>query len=59
MSKKFACSCTVTKEDSGKEIITLTGEFMYEVEEFLTEKFKELKPENFKMIETKKKEKNN
>ena len=36
LSKKLACSCTVTKEDNGEESITLTGEFADDVLEFLT-----------------------
>ena len=36
LSKKLACSCTVTKEDNGEESITLTGEFAEDVLEFLT-----------------------
>ena len=45
-SKKFACSCTVTKEDNGTECITLTGEFADDVFEFLTTTFPNIKPEN-------------
>lgn len=45
-SKKFACSSTVTKEDNGLECITLTGEFGYEIVEFICEKFPQIKPEN-------------
>lgn len=52
-SKKFACSSTVTKEDNGTECITLTGEFGYEIVEFLTEKFPNIKAENCKVIEPK------
>ena len=36
LSKKLACSCTVTKEDNGEDSITLTGEFADDVLEFLT-----------------------
>lgn len=39
LSKKFACSANVSKEDNGQEIITLTGEFAYEIKEFLEEKY--------------------
>ena len=45
-SKKFACSCTVTKEDNGTECITLTGEFADDVFDFLTTTFPNIKPEN-------------
>ena len=55
-SKKFACSSTVTKEDNGKEGITLTGEFGYEIVDFLTEKFPNIKPEMCQVKEPKKKE---
>jgi density-regulated protein DRP1 len=37
-SKKFACSSTVTKE-ANKDCIVLTGEFTYEIVDFLREKF--------------------
>ena len=37
-SKKFACSSTVSKENN-KECIVLTGEFTYEIVDFLKEKF--------------------
>ena len=37
-SKKFACSSTVTKE-ANKDCIVLTGEFTYEIVDFLKEKF--------------------
>jgi density-regulated protein DRP1 len=57
-SKKFACSSTVTKEDNGTECITLTGEFGYEIVEFLVEKFPAIvKPELCKIVEPKKKAK--
>ncbi len=54
-SKKFACSSTVTKEDNGMEGITLTGEFGYEIVEFLTGKFPEIKASMCKIKEPKKK----
>lgn len=38
LSKKFACSATVSKEN-GKDCITLTGEFANEVLSFICEKF--------------------
>lgn len=37
-SKKFACSSTVSKENN-KDCIVLTGEFTYEIVDFLKEKF--------------------
>jgi density-regulated protein DRP1 len=55
-SKKFACSSTVTKEENGTECITLTGEFGYEIVDFLVEKFPTIvKPDMFKIVEPKKK----
>ena len=56
-SKKFACSSTVTKEDNGKEGITLTGEFGYEIVDYLTEKFPNIKPEMCQVKEPKEKKK--
>lgn len=38
LSKKFACSATVTKEN-GQDCITLTGEFADEIKYFICEKF--------------------
>jgi density-regulated protein DRP1 len=52
-SKKFACSSTVTKEDNGQEGITLTGEFGYEIVDFLVEKYPTIKPEMCKVKEPK------
>ena len=52
-SKKFACSSTVTKEDDGREGITLTGEFGYEIVDFLVEKFPTIKPDMCKVKEPK------
>lgn len=53
-SKKFACSANVTKEDNGQEVITLTGEFMLEMREYLLEKFGNiLKDKDIKLIEAK------
>jgi len=37
-SKKFACSSTVSKENN-KDCVVLTGEFTYEIVDFLKEKF--------------------
>lgn len=57
LSKKFACSANVTKEADGQEIITLTGEFMYELQEYLlsNKPFCDvLKKSDFKLIEGKK-----
>ncbi len=56
-SKKFACSSTVTKEDNGKEGVTLTGEFGYEIVDYLTEKFPNIKPEMCQVKEPKEKKK--
>lgn len=55
-SKKFACSSTVTKEVNNTECITLTGEFGYDIVEFLTQKFPNIKEENCKVIEEKPKQ---
>lgn len=55
LSKKFACSATVTKEADNSDSITLTGEFLYEMQEFLLEKFGNiLKESDFKLITPKK-----
>ena len=43
LSKKLACSCTVTKEDNGEDSITLTGEFADDVLEFLTTNYPNIK----------------
>lgn len=45
-SKKFACSCTVTKEDNGTECITLTGEFADEVYDYIIDNLTNVKAEN-------------
>lgn len=58
LSKKFACSATVTKEENGQEGITLTGEFLYELQDYLMEKHDNLKVEDFKLIQPKSKEAN-
>ena len=51
LSKKCACSATVTKEDNGQEVITLTGEFAVEIQEFLLLKFPTiLKEKDFKIL---------
>jgi len=51
LSKKCACSATVTKEDNGQEVITLTGEFAIEIQEFLLIQFGTiLKEKDFKVI---------
>lgn len=53
-SKKFACSANVTKEDNGQEVITLTGEFMLEMRDYLLEKFGNiLKDKDIKLVEAK------
>ena len=46
LSKKLACSCTVTKEDNGTECITLTGEFADEIFDYLTNTYDNIKAEN-------------
>jgi density-regulated protein len=48
-SKKFACSANVSKEDNGQEIITMTGEFAYELQSFLIEKYA-FKESDFKIL---------
>lgn len=58
LSKKFACSATVTKEENGQEGITLTGEFLYELQDYLMEKHDNLKVEDFKLVQPKTKEAN-
>lgn len=45
-SKKFACSCTVTKEEDGSECVTLTGEFADDVFDYLTTTYPNIKQEN-------------
>jgi density-regulated protein DRP1 len=46
LSKKLACSCTVTKEDNGEDSITMTGEFADDVLEFLTTTFPNIEAKN-------------
>lgn len=51
LSKKFACSANVTKEDDNTECITMTGEFKFECKDFLLEKFPDiLKPEDIQIL---------
>ncbi len=51
LSKKFACSANVTKEDDNTECITMTGEFKFECKDYLLEKFPDvLKPEDIHII---------
>lgn len=51
LSKKCACSATVTKEENGQEVITLTGEFAIEIQEFLLIQFATiLKEKDFKIV---------
>ena len=54
-SKKFACSSSVAKEDNGLEYVQLTGEFGYDLIDFLCEKNPNIKPEMCKVKENKKK----
>jgi density-regulated protein DRP1 len=55
-SKKFACSSSVAKEDNGQEYVQLTGEFGYDLINFLVEKFPGvIKAEMCKVKENKKK----
>jgi density-regulated protein DRP1 len=55
-SKRFACSSSVAKEDNGQEYIQLTGEFNYELIDFLVEKFSGvIKADMCKVKEIKKK----
>ena len=49
LSKKLACSCTVTKEDNGEDSITLTGEFADDVKDFILENFKNIEEKNIQM----------
>ena len=49
LSKKMACSCTVTKEDNGEDSITLTGEFADDVKDFILENFKNIEEKNIQM----------
>ena len=51
-SKKFACSSTVSKEN-GKDCICLTGEFTYEIVDFLKEKFPIITEDNCHISEVK------
>lgn len=50
LSKKFACSANVSKNESGQDEIVLTGEFGLEIREFLLLNFNILKETSFKMI---------
>ena len=49
LSKKMACSCTVTKEDNGEDSITLTGEFADDVKDFILENFKNIEEKNIQV----------
>lgn len=49
-SKKFACSSSITRENNA-EFITLTGDFGYDIIEYLIAEFPQLKQSNFKFIE--------
>lgn len=52
-SKKFACSSSVQKEENGTESIVLTGEFGYDLVDFLVEKYPNIKAENCQVKEPK------
>lgn len=56
LSKKFACSSSVAKDEENKDSIVMTGEFEDDLKDFLMEKFKTLKDENFHIDRIKKKE---
>jgi density-regulated protein DRP1 len=56
LSKKFACSSSVSKDEENKDSIVMTGEFEDDLKDFLMEKFKTLKEENFHIDRIKKKE---
>lgn len=56
LSKKFACSSTVNKDEENKDAIFMTGEFEDDLVDFLMDKFKTLKIENFHIDRIKKKE---
>jgi len=56
LSKKFACSSTVNKDEENKDAIFMTGEFEDDLKDFLMEKFKTLKDEHFHIDRIKKKE---
>lgn len=56
LSKKFACSSSVSKDEENKDSIVMTGEFEDDLKDFLMEKFKNLKEENFHIDRIKKKE---
>ena len=54
LSKKFACSSSVSKDDSNVDCIMMTGEFEDDLKDFLLEKFKNLKEENIHIERSKK-----
>jgi density-regulated protein DRP1 len=56
LSKKFACSSTVNKDEENKDAIFMTGEFEDDLKDFLMEKFKTLKDEHFHIDRIKKKD---
>ena len=55
LSKKFACSSSVSKDEENKDSIVMTGEFEDDLKEFLMLKFTNLKDENFFIERIKKK----
>ena len=58
LSKKFACSSSVSKDEENRDSIVMTGEFEDDLRDYLMEKFKILKEENFHIDRIKKKEEN-
>ena len=58
LSKKFACSSSVSKDEENRDSIVMTGEFEDDLKDFLMEKFKILKEENFHIDRIKKKGEN-
>ena len=54
LSKKLACSCTVTKEDNGEDSITMTGEFADDVLEYLTQNYPNIDSKNYQIKRDKK-----
>ena len=49
LSKKMACSCSVTKEDNGEDSITLTGEFADDVKDFILENYKNIEAKHMQI----------
>ncbi|POS76072.1 hypothetical protein DHEL01_v205523 [Diaporthe helianthi] len=53
--KKFATGSSVTKTPSGGEEIVVQGDVSNEIEEFLTDKYKQIPEDNIELVEDKKK----